>query len=160
MLWEHSFYCLLSRLVNISSCFLVSNLLLLMWAYSFVDLHCIVLHALEHVLGERDSFILDHVIGLFPLLNNIQMITWLKFDAYISHLDSPLIILDSFWFSLLWPFLIHLSLPSYHPFLESHEWDSQWDICFVYESSFEDSIVRSWRPLPCKCFFPLMMEVS
>ena len=31
-----------------------------------------------------------------PWLNNIQMITWLNFDAYIPHLDSPLIILASF----------------------------------------------------------------
>ena len=40
----------------------------------------------------------------------------------------------SSWFSfdhpLMWHFLLHLSFPAYHPFLESHEWDSQWDICF------------------------------
>ena len=115
-------HCLLSGLVSISSCFLVRNIMLLMWACSFVDLHCIVVHALEHVLGERDSFMLDHVIELYQWLNNIQMITWLK--LWCIHTSS--------WFSfdhyLVWPFLLHLSLPAYHPFLESHERDSQWDI--------------------------------
>ena len=89
-------HCLLSRLVSISSYFLFNNLILLMWAYYFVDLHWIVVHAFEHVLGERDSFILYHVIELFPWFNNTQMITWLNFDAYIPHIDSPLIILTSF----------------------------------------------------------------
>ena len=89
-------HCFLPGLVNIPSCFLLSNLILLMWAYSFVDLYCIVVHAFEQVLAERDSFILDHVIELFPWPNNILMIMWLNFDAYIPHLDSPLIILASF----------------------------------------------------------------
>ena len=38
--------------------------------------------------------------------------------------------LSFIWLSLVWPFLLHLSLLAYHPFLESHEWDSQWDIFF------------------------------
>ena len=60
------------------------------------------------------------------------MITWLKF--WCIHASS--------WFSsdhpLVWPFLLHLSLPTYHPFLESHEWDFQWDICL-------GSWTFSWR---------------
>ena len=132
-------YCLISGLVNISSCFLVSNLMLLMWAFSFVDLHRIVVHAFEHVLGERDSFMLDHVIKLYPWLINIQMITWLK--LWCIHTSS--------WFSfdhpLVWSFLLHLSLLAYHPFLESREWDSQWDIClgsWTFFWRFHHSILK------------------
>ena len=121
-------HCLRPGLVYISSCFVVSNLILLMWSYSFVDLHFIVVHAFKHVLGERDSFILDHVIELFPWLNNIQMITWL--NLWCIHTSSWFSFdhLSFIWLSLVWPFLLHLSLPAYHPFLESHEWDSQWDM--------------------------------
>ncbi len=49
----------------------------------------------------------------------IHTSSWFSFDH-----------LSFIWLSLVWPFLLHLSLPAYHPFLESHEWDSQWDICF------------------------------
>jgi len=118
----------LSRLVIISSCLLVNNLMLLMWENYFVDLYHIVVHAFKHVLGERDYFMLDHVIELYPLLNNIQMITWLKLWC----IDS------SSWFSFdhprfIWPWCgpscFILAFLHVIPFLKSHEWDSQWDIC-------------------------------
>jgi len=49
-----------------------------------------------------------------------------------NNMTKLLCIHTSSWFSfdcpLVWPFLLHLSSSTYHPFLESHGWDSQWDI--------------------------------
>ena len=136
-------HCLLPRLVSISSCFLVSNIILLMRAYSFVDLHCIVVHALKHVLGERYYFILDHVIELFPWLNNIQMITWINFDAYIPHLDSPLIILDSFGCPWCGPSCFILTCQHIILFLNPMNGIPDETSALVHEPSFEDSIIGS-----------------
>ena len=152
-------HCLLPGLISISSCFLVSNLILLMWAYYFVDLHYIVVHAFKHVLVERDSFILDHVIELFPWLNNIHMITWLNFDAYIPHLDSPLIILASFGCPCCSTSCFILSCLHIILFLNPMNGTPNETSTFVYESSFEDSIRGSWRPFLYKCFFILMIKI-
>lgn len=145
--------CLLPGLVSIFSCFLVSNLILLMWAYPFFDLYCTVVHAFEHVIGERNSFLLDHVIELFPWLNNIQMITWLNFDAYIPHLDSPLIILASFGCPWCGPSCFILACLHIIFFLNPMNGIPNETYALVHEPYFEDSIIGSWRPLPCKCFF-------
>ena len=139
-------HCFLPGLVNISSWFLVINIILLMWACSFVDLHCIVVHAFEHVLGERDSFILDHVIELFPRLNNIQMITWLNINAYTPHLDSPLIIL---WCG---PFCFILACLHIILFLNPMNGIPNETSALVHEPSFEDSFIGSLKILGLQMF--------
>ena len=70
--------------------------------------------------------------------------SWFSFDH-----------LEFIWLFMVWTLLLHLSLPSHHIFLESHEWDFPMrHFLLIHKYSFEDSIIGSSRPFPCKCFFP------
>lgn len=151
LLVEAFLHPLLSGLVIISSCFLDINLMLLMWACSFVDLHCIVVHAFEHVPRERDPFMLDHVIELYPWLNNIQMMTWLKLWCIHTSSWSSLIIL---WCN---PSCFILACLHIIPFLESHEWDSKWDICLGSQTFSWRFHHRILKILALQMFLPLMI---
>ena len=139
--WSTTFYFLWENFFI--AWFVVNNLILLMWAFSFVDLHCIVVHAFKHVIGERDFFLLDHVIELFTWHNNIQMITWLNFDAYILHLDSPFIILASI--GCLWcgPSCFILACLHIILFLNPMNGILNETSALVHEPSFQDSIIGS-----------------
>jgi hypothetical protein len=46
-----------------------------MRALLHVDLNSIVAHASEHVVGERDPFILDRDSRTFPMTQSIYMVT-------------------------------------------------------------------------------------
>jgi len=136
-------HCLLPGLASISSYFLVNNIILLMWAYPFVDRYCIIVHAFKHFIGERDSFLLDHVVELFPWLNNMQTITWLNFDACIPHLDSPLIILASFGCPWCGPSCFILACLHIILSLNPMNGVPNEISALVHEPSFEDSITGS-----------------